>query len=173
MRAANPRLHGTARQAVLRGRAALKDDVFRRRQSGLCISSRANGHFRCMERFRWTRARYVAALAAGAITCLVVGMLVGVLASGGHPKNVFQVITDAPPASARDLQSQSRDHQLALPTQPPTTVTSTITVTAPARTVTTPASTVTTPTQTVTETETETTATTDPASTSTQQTTSP
>jgi|1185.fasta_scaffold19060_2 hypothetical protein len=126
-----------------------------------------------MELSRWTRASYVAALVAGAITCLVVGMLVGVLASGGHPHNVLQVITDIPPASARDLQSQSRDHQLALPTQPPTTVTSTITVTAPARTVTTPASTVTTPTQTVTETETETTATTEPASTSTQQTTSP
>ena len=124
-----------------------------------------------MELFRWTRASYVAALVAGAITCLVVGMLVGVLASGGHPHNVLQVITDIPPASAHDLQANSRDHQPALPTQPSTTVTSTITVTAPARTVTAAARTVTTPTQTVTETETQTI--TEPAPTSTQQTTSP
>lgn len=123
-----------------------------------------------MELSRWTRASYVAALVAGAITCLVVGMLVGVLASGGHPHNVLQVITDIPPASAHDLQS-SRDLQPAIPTQPSTTVTSTITVTAAARTVTAPARTVTTPTQTVTETETQTI--TEPAPPTTQQTTSP
>jgi cytoskeletal protein RodZ len=118
-----------------------------------------------MEEFRWTRASYVAALVAGAITCLVIGMLVGVLASGGHPHNVLQVITDpAPAASAHDLQPGSRD-QPAQPTQSSTTVTSTKTVTAPAKTVTTP------PAQTVTETETQTV--TEPAPTSTQQTTSP
>jgi cytoskeletal protein RodZ len=131
----------------------------------LCITSRANGHLQRMERFRWTRTSYVAALAAGAITCLVVGMLVGVLASGGHPHNVLQVITDpAAPASAHDLQPKSQDHQPALPTQSPTTVTSTTTVTAPAKTITTP-------TQTVTETETQTV--TEPAPTTTPQTTSP
>src|SRR3954466_1597316 len=117
-----------------------------------------------MELSRWTRASYVAALVAGAITCLVVGMLVGVLASGGHPHNVLQVITDPAPASAHDVQSKNRDHQPALLTRSSTTLTSTITVTSAARTVTTP-------TQTVTETETQTI--TEPAPTSTQQTTSP
>src|SRR4051794_18394658 len=97
-----------------------------------------------MEWFRWTRASYVAALVAGAITCLVVGMLVGVLASGGHPHNVLHVITDPAPASAHELQSKSRDHQPAA-AQPSTTVTSTITVTAAARTVTAPTQTVTEP----------------------------
>ena len=117
-----------------------------------------------MERSRWTRNSYLAALVAGAITCLVVGMLVGVLASGGHPHNVLQVITDpAAPASAHDLQPKSRDHP-ARPTQSSTTVTSTTTVTAPAKTVTTP-------TQTVTETETQTV--TETAPTTTPQTTSP
>jgi hypothetical protein len=91
-------------------------------------------------------------------------MLVGVLVSGGHPHNVLQVITDPAPASAHDLQSESRDHQPSLPTESSTTVTSTITVTAAARTVTAP-------TQTVTETETQTIV--EPAPTSTQQTTSP
>ena len=115
---------------------------------------------------RWTRASYVAALVAGAITCLVVGMLVGVLASGGHPHNVLQVITDpAPPASAHDLQPKTQD-QPALPTQSPATVTNTTIVTAPAKTVI-----ITTPMQTVTETETQTV--TDPAPTTTPQTTSP
>jgi hypothetical protein len=114
--------------------------------------------------FRWTRASRVAALVAGAITCLAVGMLAGVLAGGGHPHDVLQVITDpAPPASAHDLQTGSRS-QPALPTQSSTTVTSTTTVTAATKTVTTPA-------QTVTETETQTV--TDTAPTSTQQTTSP
>ena len=117
-----------------------------------------------MEWFRWTRASYVAALVAGATTCLVVGMLVGVLASGGHAHNVLQVITDPAPASAHDLPSESRDPQPALPTESSTIVTSTITVTAAAKTVTTP-------TQTATETETQTIV--EPAPTSTQQTTSP
>ena len=117
-----------------------------------------------MEWFRWTRASYAAALVAGAITCLVVGMLVGVLASGGHPHNVLQVITDPAPASAHDLQAKSRDQQPAALTQPSTTVTSTITVTAAARTITAPA-------QTVTETDTQTI--TEPAPTSTPETTSP
>jgi cytoskeletal protein RodZ len=113
---------------------------------------------------RWTRASRLAALVAGAITCLVVGMLVGVLASGGHPHNVLQVITDpAPPASAHDLQPKSRNKP-TLPTQSPTTVTSTTIVTASAKTVTTP-------TQTVTETETQTV--TEPTPTTTPQTTSP
>lgn len=118
-----------------------------------------------MEGLRWTRAGYIAALVAGAITCLVVGMLVGVLASGGHPHNVLQVITDpAPPASAHDLQPKTQD-QPALPSPSPTTVTNTTTVPAPAKTVT-----ITTPTQTVTETETQTVTATAPT---TPQTTSP
>lgn len=113
---------------------------------------------------RWTRAGYVAALIAGATTCLVVGMLVGVLAGGRHPHNVLQVITDpAAPASAHDLPTGSRT-QPALPGQSLITVTHTVTVTGVAKTVTTPG-------QTVTETETQTV--TDPAPTSTQQTTSP
>lgn len=117
-----------------------------------------------MEESRWTRAGYVAALIAGAITCLVVGMLAGVLAGGGHPHNVLQVITDpAPPASAHDLRPRSSG-QPALPAQSSITMTHTVTVTGAAKTVTTPG-------QTVTETETQTV--TEPAPTSTQQTTSP
>ena len=93
-------------------------------------------------------------------------MLAGVLASGGHPHNVLQVITDpAPPASAHDLQPKRRNKP-ALPTQSPTTLTSTTIVTAPAKTVTTP-------THTVTVTETETQTVTAPAPTSTQPTTTP
>jgi hypothetical protein len=116
-----------------------------------------------MDGFRWTRASHVAALVAAAIACLVVGMLAGVLASGGHPHSVLQVITDPAPASAHDLQPKSQNKP-ALPTQFPTAVTSTTIITAPARTVTMPA-------QTVTETETQTV--TDPAPTTTPQTTSP
>ena len=91
-------------------------------------------------------------------------MLAGVLAGGGHPHNVLQVITDpAPPASAHDLQPGSLD-QPALPAQSSITVTDTVTVTGVTKTVTTPG-------QTVTETETQTV--TEPAPTTTQQTTSP
>jgi cytoskeletal protein RodZ len=129
----------------------------------LCIRVRSDGHFQRMDGFSWTRASYVAALVAGAITCLLIGMLVGVLASANHPHSVLQVITDPVQTSAHDLRPASRDEALR-PARSSTTVTSTFTVAAAARTVTTPA-------QTVTETETQTV--TVPAPTSTQQTTNP
>jgi hypothetical protein len=92
-------------------------------------------------------------------------MLAGVLASGGRPHNVLQVITDpASPASAHDVQPKSGNKPVLPTLSPTTTVTSTTTITAPAKTVATP-------TQTVTETETQTV--TEPAPTSTSQTTSP
>ena len=117
-----------------------------------------------MQSLGWTRASYVAAMAAGAITCLVVGMLAGVLVGGGHPHNVLQVITDpAPAASAHDLKPASH-HRSAPATGSTTTVSTTITVTAAARTVTAPAQTVT---ETATETVTET------APTTAEQTTTP
>jgi hypothetical protein len=116
-----------------------------------------------MQSLGWTRASYVAAMAAGAITCLVVGMLAGVLVGGGHPHNVLQVITDpAPAASAHDLQPGS--HHRPPPAASTTTVSSTVTVTAAATTVTAPA-------QTVTETATETV--TESAPTTAEQTTAP
>lgn len=129
------------------------------------ITSRSDGHLQRMDGFRWTRPSRVAALVAGAITCLVVGMLAGVLASGGRPHNVLQVITDpASPASAHDVQPKSGNKPVLPTLSPTTTVTSTTTITAPAKTVATP-------TQTVTETETQTV--TEPAPTSTSQTTTP
>ena len=117
-----------------------------------------------MESLGWTKASYIAALAAGAITCLVVGMLAGVLVGGGHPHNVLQVITDpAPAASAHDLTPASHERPAA-PAALTTTVSRTITVTAAATTVTAPA-------QTVTETATETV--TESAPTTAEQTTTP
>jgi hypothetical protein len=105
----------------------------------------------------WTPASRNAALIAGAIVCLLMGMLVGVIATGGGKHEILQAITHPASPSPRIQSTPSSD--TLDPTTPAETVTTTATTTKtqttpapPARTIT-----VTEPPTTVTVTDTTTT----------------
>jgi hypothetical protein len=89
----------------------------------------------------WTRASCIAALASGSVACLLIGMLAGVMAAGGHASDVIPAITNpvAPaPAQADTTGSHHRRHMLARTvtiTVPGAASTSTVAVTEPAVTV--------------------------------------
>jgi hypothetical protein len=57
----------------------------------------------------WTRASCIAALVAGSVTCLLLGMLAGVMAAGGHPDDVIPALGPAP-AQAQVQTTQPRRH---------------------------------------------------------------
>jgi hypothetical protein len=98
----------------------------------------------------WSRSSQVAALAAGALTCLMFGALVGVTAAGGHPQGMLSVFTD--PVG----RAGAAGHKPASNRRVTVTVTSAVAVASGAPstvTVTQPATTVT---ETQTETQTET-----------------
>jgi hypothetical protein len=46
------------------------------------------------------RPHHLALIASGAVTCLMVGLLLGIVAAGGHVSRVLAVIHDAPPPAA-------------------------------------------------------------------------
>lgn len=89
----------------------------------------------------WTRASCIAALVSGSIACLLLGMLAGVMAAGGHASDVIPALTNpvAPsPAQAETTNSHHRRHLLARTvtvTTPGSTSTRTVTVSKPAVTV--------------------------------------
>jgi hypothetical protein len=88
----------------------------------------------------------VAALAAGALVCLMVGVLAGVMATGGRPADVLTVLRDpATPASATVKSGHGAPTRTVTVTRsiaasgaaPSTRIrTRTVTVSAPASTVT-------------------------------------
>jgi hypothetical protein len=105
----------------------------------------------------WSRASQVAAAAAGALMCLLIGALIGITAAGGHARGVLNVFTD--PAATADTNTHkphtAHNHTVTVtePAQSPTSTaggvsrppaTFTVTVTQPPATVT----------ETVTETQT-------------------
>jgi hypothetical protein len=112
----------------------------------------------------WSRASQVAATAAGALMCLLIGTLIGVTAAGGHPQALLKVFTGPATADARTHKPHRTHNRTVTVTEwaqspgassgqtSPRQV-STVTVTQPPVTVT----------ETVTETETETTPATVPA----------
>ncbi|HET6849957.1 MAG TPA: hypothetical protein VFH74_13930 [Gaiellales bacterium] len=89
----------------------------------------------------WTRASCLAALVSGSVACVLLGMLAGVMAAGGHASDVIPAITDpvAPaPAQADTTSSHHRRHVLARTvtvTVPGGTSTRTVTVRTPPVTV--------------------------------------
>jgi hypothetical protein len=89
----------------------------------------------------WTRASCIAALAAGSVACLLIGMLAGVMAAGGHASDVIPAITNPvgpAPAEADTAGSHHRRHLLARTvtvTVPGAASTRTVAVTKPAVTV--------------------------------------
>ena len=88
----------------------------------------------------WTRAGRAAALVAGALVCLMVGLLAGVMAAGGKPADVLTVLrTPATPAAAT-ASVRRRPHTVTVtataPAAAPVTRIRTETVTTPASTVT-------------------------------------
>jgi hypothetical protein len=92
----------------------------------------------------WSRASCIAALVAGALVCLLLGMWVGVLAAGGHPANVPLRLVGPAPAEAQVKHKPAAPKEITVMTPGPTTMVTaaqrvkTVTVTAqpPASTVT-------------------------------------
>jgi hypothetical protein len=92
----------------------------------------------------WSRASCVAAVAAGALVCLLVGVWVGVLAAGGHPENVPLRLVGPAPAQAQVKHKAAAPKAVTVMMPGPTTTVTaaprvkTVTVTArqPASTVT-------------------------------------
>ena len=90
---------------------------------------------------RWTRASCIAALLAGSVACLLLGMLAGVMAAGGHASDVIPAITDPVSPSPAQAQTDTTKRHLRPVTRtveltmPGTTSTRTITVSRPAVTV--------------------------------------
>ena len=97
----------------------------------------------------WSRASQVAAAAAGALMCLLIGALIGITAAGGHARGVLNVFTD--PAATADTNTHkphtAHNHTVTVTeplshrparaggvSRPPATVT--VTVTQPPATVT-------------------------------------
>ena len=88
----------------------------------------------------WTRASCIAALVSGSVACLLLGMLAGVMAAGGHAADVIPAITDpvapAPAHAATDETHRVRQlGRTVTVTLPGTTTTKTVSVTRPAVTV--------------------------------------
>ncbi len=102
----------------------------------------------------WSRNSRIAAAAAGALMCMLIGALVGVTAAGGHPRAVLNVFT-APAADAKTHKVHNHTVTVTEPAQSPTGSAGDVSQSSVTLTVTQPASTVT-QTETVTETVTET-----------------
>jgi hypothetical protein len=69
----------------------------------------------------WSRPSQIAAAAAGALMCLLIGALIGITAAGGHARGVLNVFTDQ--AATADANTH----------KPPTAHNHTVTVTEPAQ----------------------------------------
>jgi hypothetical protein len=116
---------------------------------------------------RWTRGSYVALMATTAVLCLLLGVLLGIRAAGGHPKDVLTPFENVQAAQAKNRNAPHARSatQTVTVTTGASSQTRTVTVSAPPKTVT------------RTETVTETVGTTSPppttAPTSTTSTTTP
>jgi len=96
----------------------------------------------------WTRASCIAALVSGAVACLLLGMLGGVMAAGGHASDVIPAITDPVTPAPAQADTAGHRHRQTLAhtvtvtvagspstrtvtvTRPPVTVSHTVTVTS-------------------------------------------